>query len=138
MKLQAKNNSYFCGWRLVASNRIQPMHHFSAHFHCKWSQRIPLIFVRQLRSSDAVVSFLQEFCLRKKFLQDARNLARILHLVKVKKVLVFANKQAEFAIFGQGEILSVKKMLKFLSFLVLLYVSGQFKKKKNLEFFFCT
>ena len=36
--------------------------------------------------SDAVASFLQEFCLRKKFLQDARNLARILHLVKVKKV----------------------------------------------------
>ena len=30
-----------------------------------------LIFV----TSDAVVSFLQEFCLRKKFLQDARNLA---------------------------------------------------------------
>ena len=37
-------------------------------------------------SSDAVASFLQEFCLRKKFLQDTRNLARILHLVKVKKV----------------------------------------------------
>ena len=36
--------------------------------------------------SDAVASFLQEFCLRKKFLQDTRNLARILHLVKVKKV----------------------------------------------------
>jgi len=55
--------------------------------------------------SDAVVSFLQEFCLCKKFLQDARNLARILHLVKVNKVEVFANKQAEFSNFGQGEIL---------------------------------
>ena len=40
----------------------------------------------RLMSSDAVASFLQEFCLRKKFLQDTRNLARILHLVKVKKV----------------------------------------------------
>jgi len=51
--------------------------------------------------SDAVASFLQEFCLRKKFLQDTRNLASILHLVKVKKV---------FAIFGQSEILILKKM----------------------------
>ena len=32
------------------------------------------------KTSDDVVSFLQEFCLRKKFLQVARNLARILHL----------------------------------------------------------
>ena len=60
--------------------------------------------------SDAVASFLQEFCLRKKFLQDARNLAIILHLVKVKKVQVFGNTQAEFAIFEKGEILIWKKL----------------------------
>ena len=46
-----------------------------------------------------------------------------------------ANEQAEFAIFEQGEILILKKMLNFLSFLVLLYVSGHFKQKKISNFF---
>ena len=35
----------------------------------------------------------------------------------------------------QGEILILKKMLNFLSFLVLLYVSGHFKQKKISKFF---
>ena len=35
----------------------------------------------------------------------------------------------------QGEILILKKMLNFLSFLVLLYVSGHFKQKKISNFF---
>ena len=84
--------------------------------------------VRSVLSSDAVASFLQEFCLRKKFLQDTRNLARILHLVKVKKFLVFA-------IFGQGEILILKKMLKFLSFFGFTLCFRTFQAKKNFEFF---
>ena len=43
-------------------------------------ETIPIPNDQSTRVSDAVASFLQEFCLRKKFLQDARNLARILHL----------------------------------------------------------
>ena len=39
-------------------------------------------------TSDAVVSFLQEFCLRKKFLQEVRNLPRILHLNVTKSSLI--------------------------------------------------
>ena len=43
---------------------------------------------------------------------------------------------AEFCVFQkQGEILILKKMLNFLSFLVLLYVSGHFKQKKISKFF---
>ena len=80
-------------------------------------------------NSDAVASFLQEFCLRKKFLQDTRNLARILHLVKVKKVEVFA-------IFGQGEILILKKMLKFLSFFGFTSCFRTFQARKIFEIFF--
>ena len=37
---------------------------------------------------------------------------------------------------NRGEILVFEKMLNFLSFLVLLYVSGHFKQKKIFEFFF--
>ena len=39
---------------------------------------------------------------------------------------------------NRGEILVFEKMLNFLSFLVLLYVSGHFKQKKNFEIFFPT
>ena len=50
--------------------------------------KIFLVNYLVLVTSDAVVSFLQEFCLRKKFLQEVRNLARILHLNVSKRSLI--------------------------------------------------
>ena len=108
-------------WRIFACKKYSAFEN-SPH-------RLTSRFLLSVWISDAVASFLQEFCLRKKFLQDTRNLARILHLVKVKKNLVFA-------IFGQGEILILKRNVKILEFFWIYFMFQDISSKKNFWNFF--